>query len=138
VLDKIHTANSSQIFPGANVPSITQLLTSMHKGSGRKLILEKLENIGYHYEQALKIWRTNFVSNFSSRIRPELLKANPTMSDVELESFKRKWEVSSSAVAKWAEANVGRSIIFVIVKRVFVQKPWVSLCSLLDGRGMLI
>ena len=67
----------------------------MYKGSGGTLILDKLENIGGHYAKALKIWRTNFDANFYSQIRPELVKANPLMSDAELEIFKRKWQVSS-------------------------------------------
>ncbi|TVY80453.1 Tuberculostearic acid methyltransferase UfaA1 [Lachnellula suecica] len=80
------------IFPGANVPSIAQIIASMHKGSAGNLILDKLENIGGHYVKALKTWRETFFSNFSARIRPELLKNNSGMSELDIEVFKRKWE----------------------------------------------
>lgn len=66
-------------------------MSSLHKGSEGTLILDKLENIGGHYVKALSTWRENFLGNFTDKIRPELMKRNP---DVDVEVFKRKWEVS--------------------------------------------
>jgi len=67
----------------------------MHQGSKGTLILDKLENIGNHYVKALRTWRENFLQNFDNNIRPELIKTHPTMTEEEVGSFKRKWEVSS-------------------------------------------
>ena len=78
------------------MPSVTQVITSIHKGSSGRLIVDKLENFGGHYAKTLQIWRKNFLENFSNQLRPELLKANPRISERDVEIFKRKWQVSIS------------------------------------------
>ncbi|KAI7153464.1 cyclopropane-fatty-acyl-phospholipid synthase, partial [Hortaea werneckii] len=70
-----------------------------------RLIPESIENIGPHYAKTLRLWRQSFMQNFASKIRPALLndhneghggeKGGPsktTMSEDEIETFKRKWE----------------------------------------------
>ncbi|KAI7581215.1 cyclopropane-fatty-acyl-phospholipid synthase, partial [Hortaea werneckii] len=73
-----------------------------------RLIPESIENIGPHYAKTLRLWRQSFMQNFTSRIRPALLNdhhssstssagkeegpSKTTMSEDEIETFKRKWE----------------------------------------------
>ena len=81
------------IFPGGHLPSITQLLENINKGSKGTLVVEKVENIGGHYAKTLRLWRENFTHNFESRIRPALMVEHDNMGDQEVEVFRRKWEV---------------------------------------------
>src|SRR5271155_4038733 len=37
------------IFPGGHLPTVTQLVESINKGSQGKLIVDQIENIGPHY-----------------------------------------------------------------------------------------
>lgn len=83
------------IFPGGHLPSITQLVDNITKGSEGTLIVEKVENIGGHYAKTLRLWREKFMANFESRIRPALMSEHAEMGDNEIEVFRKKWEVSS-------------------------------------------
>lgn len=84
------------IFPGGHLPTVTQLVESMAKGSDSKLIIDQIENIGGHYAKTLRIWRENFMLNFDDRIRPALLTEHEGMTLRDVELFRRKWEVSYS------------------------------------------
>lgn len=79
------------IFPGGHLPSITQLLENINKGSNGTLVVEKIENIGGHYAKTLRLWREKFEANFESRIRPSLMLEHADMGDKEVEVFRRKW-----------------------------------------------
>jgi cyclopropane-fatty-acyl-phospholipid synthase len=79
------------IFPGGHLPSITQLIENITKGSEGTLIVEKVENIGGHYAKTLRLWREAFVKNFETRIRPALLLEHEEMGEREIEVFRRKW-----------------------------------------------
>jgi cyclopropane-fatty-acyl-phospholipid synthase len=81
------------IFPGGHLPSISQLIENISRGSNGTLIVERVENIGGHYAKALRLWRENFVNNFESRIKPALMTEHYMMSQKEVEVFRRKWEV---------------------------------------------
>lgn len=89
------------IFPGGHLPNITQLLDAIRAGSSSKsqpprLIPESIENIGPHYAKTLRLWRQNFMQNFSTKIRPALLaehsESGQKMSEEDVGLFKRKWE----------------------------------------------
>lgn len=89
------------IFPGGHLPTVTQLLDAIRAGSSGsttpRLIPESVENIGPHYAKTLRLWRQNFMQNFSSVIRPALLAEQTLskrlpLSDEDVEVFKRKWE----------------------------------------------
>lgn len=82
------------IFPGGHLPSITQLVDTITKGSEGTLIVEKVENIGGHYAKTLRLWREKFEANFESRIRPALILEHEEMGDREIDVFRKKWEVS--------------------------------------------
>lgn len=81
------------IFPGGHLPSISQLVENIAKGSEGTLVVERIENIGGHYARTLRLWRENFMFNFDSRIRPALMQEHEEMGDKEVEVFRRKWEV---------------------------------------------
>jgi cyclopropane-fatty-acyl-phospholipid synthase len=81
------------IFPGGHLPSISQLVENISKGSEGTLVVERIENIGGHYAKTLRLWREEFMKNFESRIRPALMIEHDDMGEREIEVFRRKWEV---------------------------------------------
>ncbi|TAQ86879.1 hypothetical protein B7494_g4794 [Chlorociboria aeruginascens] len=119
------------IFPGANVPSVTQIMTSMHRGSAGKLIVDKLENIGGHYAKTLKVWHDNFLRNFSARIRPEVLRMNPRMSEMEIEIFRRKWEYYFC----YCEAGFATKTLGAVVFTVGREGNTDMISDIINGRG---
>jgi hypothetical protein len=56
----------------------------MNRDSAGNLIPDKIENIRGNYIKALRMWREDSLTNFLSEIRPELLKANPLMTETEV------------------------------------------------------
>jgi cyclopropane-fatty-acyl-phospholipid synthase len=81
------------IFPGGHLPSVTQLIDNITKGSEGTLVVEKIENIGGHYAKTLRLWKEKFLTNFESRIRPALMAEHDDMGEREVEVFRKKWEV---------------------------------------------
>lgn len=79
------------IFPGGHLPSISQLVEKISKGSQGTLVVERIENIGGHYAKTLRLWRESFERNFESRIRPSLMVEHEEMGDKEVEVFRKKW-----------------------------------------------
>nr|CAD1840897.1 unnamed protein product [Ananas comosus var. bracteatus] len=49
------------IFPGGCLPSLSRITSAMAAAS--RLCVEQLENIGIHYYQTLRYWRSNFAAN---------------------------------------------------------------------------
>ncbi|SLM36348.1 S-adenosyl-L-methionine-dependent methyltransferase-like [Lasallia pustulata] len=80
------------IFPGGHLPTVSQLVGSIEKGSNATLIVDAIENIGGHYAKTLRLWKEKFQRNFESRIRPALLEEHHGMTDSDVELFRRKWE----------------------------------------------
>lgn len=111
------------IFPGGHLPTITQLLDSVRAGSTRKgsvpqLIPESVENIGPHYAKTLRLWRQNFMQSFNAKIKPALIaehkQDNRSMTDEDVEVFKRKWEYYFAyCEAGFATKTLGDVIITV-------------------------
>ncbi len=81
------------IFPGGHLPTVSQLVASIEKGSKGTLIVDGILNIGGHYAKTLRSWREKFEKNFDSRIRTALLDKHEGMSEKDVELFRRKWEV---------------------------------------------
>jgi cyclopropane-fatty-acyl-phospholipid synthase len=93
------------IFPGGHLPTVTQLVESINKGSRGKLIVDEIENIGPHYSKTLRLWEEKFLMNIDARIRPALISEHSGMTESDAALFKRKWEVSAdSHSAKYAIA----------------------------------
>jgi len=80
------------IFPGGHLPTVTQLVESINKGSQGKIIVDEIENIGPHYSKTLRRWKEKFMQNFEARIRPALIDEHSGMTESDTELFKRKWE----------------------------------------------
>ena len=81
------------IFPGGHLPTISQLVRCIDSGSKGALVVENIKNIGGHYSKTLRLWREKFLENFESHIRPALLKEHAGMSELDVDVFRRKWEV---------------------------------------------
>ena len=83
------------IFPGGHLPTVTQLVESINKGSQGRLIVDHVENVGPHYSKTLRLWKEKFMTNFDTRIRPALMSEHSGMTESDVALFQRKWEVSS-------------------------------------------
>ena len=81
------------IFPGGHLPTVSQLIGSIERGSRGTLIVDGLLNIGGHYAKTLRLWREKFMRCFESKIKPALLNEHEGMTEKDVELFKRKWEV---------------------------------------------
>ncbi|RFU76672.1 cyclopropane-fatty-acyl-phospholipid synthase [Trichoderma arundinaceum] len=79
------------IFPGAHLPTATQMVEAAHQGTSGSLIPDRLINLGGHYSRCLRDWRENFTANFESRIVPALKERNGGTSRSDIEIFRRKW-----------------------------------------------
>ena len=83
------------IFPGGHLPTVSQLVGSIERGSKGTLMVDELLNIGGHYTKTLRLWRENFTRDFESKVKPALLDEHEGMTEKDVELFKRKWEVSA-------------------------------------------
>lgn len=81
------------IFPGGHLPTVSQLVGSIERGSKGTLVVDSLLNIGGHYAKTLRLWREKFEINFESKIRPALLAEHEGMMQKDVELFRRKWQV---------------------------------------------
>ncbi|KAL2050226.1 hypothetical protein ABVK25_009587 [Lepraria finkii] len=81
------------IFPGGHLPTVSQLVGSIERGSKGTLVVDSLLNIGGHYAKTLRLWREKFEINFESKIRPALLAEHEGMTQKDVELFRRKWQV---------------------------------------------
>ena len=82
------------IFPGGHLPTVSQLVGSIERGSKGTMVVDSILNIGGHYAKTLRIWREKFERSFNSEICPALLDEHEGMSEKDVELFRRKWEVS--------------------------------------------
>ncbi|KAJ4379907.1 hypothetical protein N0V86_005091 [Didymella sp. IMI 355093] len=81
------------IFPGGHLPAVSELVSSIQSASGGSLVVDSIENIGPHYSKALRLWREEFLNNWDSTIKPQLIKEKAGELDNEgAEIFKRKWD----------------------------------------------
>ncbi|KAL8840718.1 MAG: hypothetical protein Q9170_001236 [Blastenia crenularia] len=80
------------IFPGGHLPTVSQLVGSIDRGSKGTLIVDSILNIGGHYAKTLRLWRESFERNFDSKIRPALLREHKNMAEKDVELFRRKWQ----------------------------------------------
>lgn len=81
------------IFPGGHLPTVSQLVDSINKGSKGLLVVDEIQNIGPHYAKTLRVWRENFEEHFDHRIRPALLAEHEGMTESDVSLFLRKWQV---------------------------------------------
>lgn len=82
------------IFPGGHLPTVSQLVGSIERGSKGTLVVDAILNIGGHYAKTLRLWRDKFERHFDSKIRPALMDEHEGMTERDVNLFRRKWEVS--------------------------------------------
>lgn len=104
------------IFPGGHLPTVSQLIQSIHLGSQGRLIVDSIENIGGHYAKTLRIWRKNFMTNFEARIMPALLAEHSGMTIADVQLFKRKWEVGFAPCGLRQLSSNKRSVLFHLLR----------------------
>ena len=93
------------IFPGGNLPSITQISKSIEN----KLVIEDLHNFGPDYDKTLMAWHKNFVKHWSE------------LEDFYDDRFKRMWEYYlQSCAAGFSSRNLQ---LWQIVMRPKVESP---------------
>lgn len=92
------------IFPGGHLPTVSQLVRSIERGTEGTLVIDAVLNIGGHYGKTLRLWRNKFERNFESKIRPALLQEHGEMTEKDVELFRRKWQVCSSSFWMFREA----------------------------------
>ena len=85
------------IFPGGHLPTVSQLVGSIERGSKGTLVVDAILNIGGHYAKTLRLWNEKFERNFNSDIRPALLNEHEGMTENDVELFRRKWQVGQPA-----------------------------------------
>lgn len=81
------------IFPGGHLPTVSQLVGSIERGSSGTLMVDEVVNIGGHYAKTLRLWREKFEQNFEDKIRPALMNEHERMTQRDVDLFRRKWQV---------------------------------------------
>lgn len=81
------------IFPGGHLPTVSQLIGSIERGSEGTLVPDAALNIGGHYAKTLRLWREQFERNFNNEVRPALIQEHGNMTEKDIELFRRKWQV---------------------------------------------
>ncbi|KZV98619.1 cyclopropane-fatty-acyl-phospholipid synthase [Exidia glandulosa HHB12029] len=99
------------LFPGAFLPTVTQLLAGLHEGSRAQFIVDTIDNMGPHYPQTLREWARRFEGCFEEVIVPELRKQSPDMCDEDIEVFRRKWLCDYYCEAGFTSRTLGNHTV---------------------------
>ncbi|RFU29051.1 hypothetical protein B7463_g7292, partial [Scytalidium lignicola] len=86
----VETFIDRYIFPGGYLPTVNQLVTSIHAGSKGSLEIETVQNIGPHYIRTLQCWKENFERNWGS-IRASYVEKHKDATEEDIEAFRRRW-----------------------------------------------
>ncbi|EIN11137.1 CFS1-like protein [Punctularia strigosozonata HHB-11173 SS5] len=78
------------IFPGCYIPSFEFLVSTLAKGSGGRLTVDTVRNIGPHYARTLREWKRKFLRNWDEKIAQALVEEYSLTAD-DLDVFRRKW-----------------------------------------------
>lgn len=81
---------SSPVFPGCYMPSFCFLVETMNRGTGGRLTVDSVANIGPHYARTLREWKRKFLRNWAGTIAPALVDKY-ALDAAGLEVFRRKW-----------------------------------------------
>ena len=123
------------IFPGGHLPSVSQLVSNIDRGSEGHLVVDDIKNIGGHYAKTLRLWRQKFEQNFDTAIRPALLSEHKGMTDRDTELFKRKWQASSCKLLQWSRELIAVSITSPIAKLGLIRRQSAMSLSLLVAKA---
>jgi cyclopropane-fatty-acyl-phospholipid synthase len=113
------------IFPGGHLPTVTQLVESINKGSQGKLIVNQVENIGPHYSKTLRLWKEKFMMNFDVGTQPALESERSGMTESDVRLFRRKWELLKSLAPPSVPASDNvLLVLFHLLRSRLHQKSW--------------
>lgn len=102
------------IFPGGYLPSINQLLTSIHNGSRGDLEVETVQSIGPHYIRTLQCWRENFDANWET-IRQDFVSKSPSATESAIEAYRRQWVVCKPSSHEGSAIRLLTSVAAVLL-----------------------
>lgn len=102
------------IFPGGHLPAVSQLVAAINEGSGGRLVVDSVENIGGHYAKTLRLWGAKFMKNFDTRIRPALIREHVGMTERDAQLFRRKWNVSQAPITKLQQLTESSTISRIV------------------------
>ena len=80
------------IFPGGHLPTVSALVGSIEKASKGRLVVEDIKSVSGHYVAALRLWREKFLENWERVILPALREKKASMTDLDMDVFRRKFE----------------------------------------------
>ncbi|KAJ7147852.1 CFS1-like protein [Mycena crocata] len=78
------------LFPGGYLPSFSFIVQTLNEGSGGRLIMDSVLNIGPHYARTLREWKRRFLANWEGIVAKALVEQYD-LDAKGLEIFKRKW-----------------------------------------------
>lgn len=110
------------IFPGGHLPTVSQLVGGINRGSKGTLVVDAILNIGGHYAKTLRLWRENFEKNFNEEIRPALLREHKDMAERDVDLFRRKWQVSTLRLQLTSREAETDSVLLHILRSGFQHK----------------
>ncbi|PHH62988.1 hypothetical protein CDD81_6413 [Ophiocordyceps australis] len=111
------------VFPGGYIPTVNQLLRSIHDGSGGTLEIDSVQSIGPHYIHTLQCWRQNFLHNWE-RIRQDFVTRSQEASEQDIEAYRRRWlYYFEYCEAGFRARTIGDAII------VAARAPWPEIPS---------
>ena len=79
------------IFPGGHLPTVSALVRSINRASKGRLVVEDIKSVSGHYVATLRLWRERFLDNWESVIKPALRERKLSMTDADLDVFRRKF-----------------------------------------------
>ncbi|KAJ7138186.1 CFS1-like protein [Mycena epipterygia] len=97
-------------FPGGYLPSFSFLVQTLNKGSGGRLIIDSVLNIGPHYARTLREWKRRFCTNWEGIVKKALV-AEYGLDEEGLEIFRRKWICADYCEAAFKTRTLGDHIL---------------------------
>ncbi|KAJ7616073.1 Mycolic acid cyclopropane synthetase-domain-containing protein [Roridomyces roridus] len=82
--------NPTLVFPGGYLPSFSLIVKTLNQGSGGRLVMDSVLNIGPHYARTLREWKRRFLANCDGVVA-KVLREEYDLDEQGLEVFRRKW-----------------------------------------------
>ncbi|KAJ7441649.1 CFS1-like protein [Mycena galericulata] len=98
------------VFPGGYLPSFSFIVQTLNEGSGGRLIVDSVLNIGPHYARTLREWKRRFLANWDGIVAKALVEQYDLDSEG-LEIFKRKWICADYCEAAFKTRTLGDHIV---------------------------
>ncbi|KAJ7214976.1 CFS1-like protein [Mycena pura] len=98
------------IFPGCYIPSFSLIAQTMNAGSGGRLVVDSVLNIGPHYARTLREWKRRFLANWDDVVKSALVRQY-ALNEKGLQIFKRKWICADYCEAGFKTRTLGDHIV---------------------------